>query len=149
MLANGDREIADVGTCDCNVLVIDDNAYDRSVLGELARSAVETDAVVCARSLDEALSVVGRVKPLLVILDDHLGPALRARTSILHLRNAGCHALICVATSFHQHSNAGPLLQNAGVLYFDKDKIGDDWMAEVIYLARHTRGFWKHGPADG
>ncbi|MFM1815256.1 MAG: hypothetical protein RLZ98_1951 [Pseudomonadota bacterium] len=127
----------------CNILVVDDNAFDLSVLKELAETAVETDRVACARSLDEAVDRVSDLQPVLVILDDYLGPVTRAPESVVRLRQAGYANLICVATARHDRANAGPLLRNAGVLYFDKDGIDGEWLNRMIYLARHNGALWS------
>jgi CheY-like chemotaxis protein len=130
----------------CNVLIVDDNAFDTSVIRKLVETAVEPDEAVCARTIEEAVSAVERFQPALVILDDHLGPVTRAGESISRLRAAGCSSLICVATAFLDPAGRNALLRNAGVLYFDKDEIDGAWLTRMIYLARHTDELWSLDP---
>lgn len=84
------------------VLVIDDSLIDlRIIETDLKRMCLLRPRIVLCPKMENALTAVKYVTPLVVLLDDNLGPIGTAEVNVKRLRESGCiSAIVVMSGSF-------------------------------------------------
>lgn len=122
------------------VVVVDDNPIDlRHIEANLlSMGLVRARAILCP-TIDNAIQAVQHVNPLVVLLDDHLGPCALAEDSIARLREAGCVARIVVMSGSITVRRHDALMALGCFEVVEKDELGPDSLEMLLVTLSHIQ----------
>lgn len=110
---------------DVRILLAEDDDFDaRRILSSLRILLGSHGVLLHARTADELLKAIRRgFAPDLVILDDRLGPASEATSTVPQIRAAGFAGPIAVVSGLFNPARQQLLSRIGGVALIDKDDI--------------------------
>lgn len=122
------------------VVVVDDNPIDlRHIEANLlSMGLVRARAILCP-TIDNAIHAVQHVNPLVVLLDDHLGPYALAEDNITRLREAGCVARIVVMSGSITVRRHDALMALGCFEVVEKDELGPDSLEMLLVTLSHIQ----------
>jgi CheY-like chemotaxis protein len=122
------------------VIVVDDNLVDlRHVETDLLSMGLVQARVVLCPTIEYAIAALQHEDPLVVLLDDNLGPASKAEDSIPRLRQAGCTAAKVVMSSSITERRYDALMALGCFEVVEKDELGPDSLEMLLVTLHHVQ----------
>lgn len=126
------------------VIVVDDDPIDlRHIETDLMSMGLVRARVILCPTIENAIAAVRHEKPLVVLLDDHLGPIQMAEDSIASLREAGCTAPKVIMSGAMTGRRHDALMALGCFEVVEKDELGPDSLEMLLVTLSHIE---RRGP---
>ena len=120
------------------VLVVDDDPIDlRHIETDLLSMSLVRARVILCLTIENAIEAVRHESPLVVLLDDNLGPVARAEESIARLALAGCTAPKVVMSGSVNGRRHDALKALGCFEVVEKDELGPDSLEMLLVTLSH------------